>query len=700
MTTTGKINFVLVGSKSVGKTVYLTSLFIDTKFLTAKDPKTIDYLKPRADQLLRGEYPSATEGNLHELKFEYKDDKFNVPLQIDDVDGHFIETLSEKDENTQRERDRFISNLKYSEGIVFFFPYQDSLNNENIKEFNYQIDTVIAQLKELYSKQDMIPIPAVIAISKWDASPYYKSSKEDEEAIKYIESHTFLRRAKEKIELNFKHLKTIPISATGPNMKELEPYNIEKPIRFFLEETFNNWVEKIDDLSKDKEAQLIFISKIYVDLKLYDNKKYEKLYTDLESEFSKQLFTELKQIKNIDTFNVFEEKNQKLIVALRPENQKKIDKQKISLKKNNRNKWFKYIAIILFAIGLASWLGTNQFESRKANELFESIEIKYSAHNYEGALDDIKIFQNKYPNDENKHKVEEIKSSIEKEQVISKAQHIINDKSFDDPDEIDTILKDFSGMGIVNQKIVNALISKREAIVLNSNYVTFQNNLEKKNFEKAIMYVENNWKPEFGKEKYSLISKILNKKYNEQVENLLKSIGDISDEDEFKNLKDILSKIKSLGAEGSIKAIAYQPVLNSRNEDFRDEKEKVRDRHSQSLKEGNRHSFVIFGTSSTENEPLGFICGGEDEIILQIDTKVYHYDNNIGCNGLKIRWRNNTQAFKKGHYSVKVIEEDIIDNDEYNDQFTLSNDDIIQISNGQTVKKDIGSGYFIELGGQ
>jgi len=156
------INFVLVGAKATGKTVYLVSLYLKTKFITSKNAKTTAYLKGLADTLLEGKYPNATSGSLYDLLFDYKNEDFNCTIQLDDVDGYFIETLSQKDEATQRERDKLINRLGSSEGVIFFFPYETEIYEKSIKEFNYQVDTVISTLKEIHDDRDGIPVPATI----------------------------------------------------------------------------------------------------------------------------------------------------------------------------------------------------------------------------------------------------------------------------------------------------------------------------------------------------------------------------------------------------------------------------------------------------------------------------------------------------------------------------------------------------------
>lgn len=61
-------------------------------------------------------------------------------------------------------------------------------------------------------------------------------------------------------------------------------------------------------------------------------------------------------------------------------------------------------------------------------------------------------------------------------------------------------------------------------------------------------------------------------------------------------------------------------------------------------------------------------------------------------------WKNIRGRLKaNGKNDVKVIEEDIAENDEYKGVFILSKNDLIHIYNGNKVSKDIGHSYFIEI---
>jgi hypothetical protein len=706
METKGNINFVLVGARATGKTVYLTSLYLNTKTITAQDKKTIDYLKPMADMLNKGEEPSATAGNLHELMFNYKDEKFSSSIQIDDVDGHFIETLSDGDEHTQRERNKLKKNLELSEGIIFFFPYQKIFKEESIEKFNYQVDTIISILKKIHHNKSSLPIPAVIGVSKWDESPDYQNEYEVERASEYIENKKFLRLAKEKIESHFSKLKIIPLSAIGKDINDIKPYNLEKPIEFFLKETYTNWINEIDKLKENKEELFIFLSKIHFDIKLYENGKYDVLYKELENEYSKGVFKELDRVKTLELYNIFEKKNSHILDALLPKNRAKVIDMKNKLESTKRVKKWSSIAVASMLIGLAVvgsivWNAKSML-IKNESELFSDIEMEYKTNNYENALENIKSYQSTYSttlNLEHKQRVVDIKSSIEKAQLISKAKSIIEDTTFENIDEIEEIFTSFSEMGIDKPELLTALHTIKDKLSLDDSYVDFKNDLKNKSFGEAVIHIEQNWKKSFEKDNEQSIVKILNIKFNIEVEKLLKDISLIADIDEFNSLVKKINKINFLQEQTSMTKLAYKATLNIRNRAILDEKIKVQKIYSNLLNHGISRVGVTFGAEYEENEPLGFKCDEiNGDIVLHIDSKKYDYRNGASCYHHKITWSDFSTYFKAVRYSVKVIEYDITSfNDEYNGNFILSENDLIKIYNNKLVKKDIGHGYFINL---
>jgi hypothetical protein len=565
-------------------------------------------------------------------------------------------------------------------------------------------------LKKFYSDRNSIPIPSVIAVSKWDNSPSYQSENEVEKAIEYIEQNTFFKLAKEKIERNFLQLKIIPLSAIGKSITDIEPYNIEKPIEFFLNETYAVWVKKIESLKNNPKEQFIFLSKVNYDMKHYDKNQYDILYKKLEREFSQKIFEELKIISNIEEYYKFEKRNQKIIKALSSANRNNILEKKNQLLKEKKNKsklTSLKIFIILSILGVGVYFlwkwKIKEFFIKNESELFIDIEAEYKMKNYEDALDDITDYMNVYSekkiNLKHKNRVIEIKTIIKREQIISNAKRILSDINFENINEIEELCESFSSMNIDKPKLFKELMDKKNKILWKSSFNEFRGNCEKKNFNDAINFVERNWKSDFGEKNKAFIIRILNKKINDKIEKLLKSISDVYDIDEYQNLLNTLKKITLLKDNSIITKIDYTPSIQERNQKEIDNKNSIKNEYQLIVEKGISGLTVSFLATDENNEPLGFKCQGEDEIILTIDSKIYHFDDEkVLCEELKISWSNSEQIFKAVSYNINVTEEDIADNDHYdNHSIKLSKDDLIKLYREEEIKKELGSGYFIEL---
>ncbi len=106
------------------------------------------------------------------------------------------------------------------------------------------------------------------------------------------------------------------------------------------------------------------------------------------------------------------------------------------------------------------------------------------------------------------------------------------------------------------------------------------------------------------------------------------------------------------------------------------------------------------------NEPLGFDCILENEIILEFGNFAYKYDENEKhCvedekTGLSVLTWQTEINLHPDTFITKVTEVDIFSDESYiGNKFTLSENDIKNIENGKYVKKDIGNNYFVGFKG-
>jgi len=783
------INFVLIGARATGKTVYLASLFLNEKSITSEDKHTMEYLKPLADTLVNGAYPQATSGTLHELMFNYKSENVSCQIQIDDVDGHFIETLHKEDEATQSERDRFIANIKNSEGIIFFFPFEGRFNEESIKSFNYEIDTIISEITKMYRSHDSIPIPAVIAVTKWDRSPDFKAENEDDKALEYINTHEFLKRAKEKIEHYFSNLSIIPISATGKDIELMEPYNLVKPLEFFIDNTYRLWEKKIENLKEKKRELLKFLSRVYFDMKFYKEGKYNRLYDELEKEFADEIRLKAEGREDYLQFSSLEKEYKDVLPYLLQKNRDEIEEIGKKLKSKQTIKKASWgtgiiVAVSLLGFGVAGWyIKTKLLQTE--SELFSDIEVEYKNNNYKDAYSDILDYQKNYPNTldiEHKNSIEEMKNNILKrykeklekitelnslikqhegivrlynessevdikeiktkydeieslykeyqdvvsfsknelsgkseigtilnklseynfieinllkdrfrERLTAMANNLVSNKELDDVDSINTLLEAFTSLSIDNAEVVQGLMDKRNSIQQNNRYNELKESIKNLEYKEAINVIETDWRNDFSKDKAFVISNILEKKFNEKIEKILKNTSEkVNTEKELKTLGIQIEEIESLKNNTQLPKIEYKPKLTNKNKNILANRNKAFSNYKNALKNGVKPNRVYFSATKKDNSPLGFDCeslDSDDDIVLTIDSTEYNYeDRDATCIGLTMTWRGK-QNFTKGNYTIKVKEIDPINNDEYSKSFKLTKNDIISLYNEKNISK-------------
>jgi len=299
----GLLNFVVVGAKNSGKTVYLSTLFGLEPSLATASKETTEYLKANWDELKAGELPSATSSRVVTLDFEYKTDIHSVGFRIDDYDGYFAETLGSDDENTQEDREKLKKNIKEAQGLLFFFPFEKTIDEESMERFRYEINTFIQLIKDIYPNQKDLPIPIFVAVSKWDRSPHFNSHDQNKKAIEYLKSVPAYRAAIEMIYSFFSDVEIQPISSLGktadgihPVEGKIEPYNIAGPFKYFLDITFDKFENKAEELqaSNDLPELYRFLTTIYDDALFYRDGKINQLHADTEMKYASDVIEKLK----------------------------------------------------------------------------------------------------------------------------------------------------------------------------------------------------------------------------------------------------------------------------------------------------------------------------------------------------------------------------------------------------------------------
>ena len=251
-------HFVLLGARATGKTTYLASLYAEEPTISANDLQTVSYLKEEWAALVQGRV-HPTPFSLYELLFLYRKEDTKITFTIDDYDGYFAESLgSTLITNVQHHGSAEYETLKRkivtSDGLLFFFPYETELHIEGAQNFRTEINTYIQLINDFYPDCTTLPIPVVLAVTKWDRSPHYGAADERDHAIAYLESIEVFRQAKHKIDNFFPNVHVVPMACFHPETcmvpgsppsRSSCPYNLTKPFDIFLEAIFHRIEDQI-----------------------------------------------------------------------------------------------------------------------------------------------------------------------------------------------------------------------------------------------------------------------------------------------------------------------------------------------------------------------------------------------------------------------------------------------------------------------
>jgi hypothetical protein len=528
-------NIVLIGAKSTGKTVYLTSLYL-LPFIRVTDKESLKYLKPLKEQFKNREI-SATNAGYQELFFEYKKDKFNLRFQIDDYDGKFAEQFS-SDENKLL-KEKLKKNIKRAEGLLFFLPYEKNLDNQKIDNIREEVDLFIETIKELYPNKKEIPTPVVICVTKWDNSPNFKEINENEKAIEFLENNEILKNVKNKIENFFSNVKIIPISS-------FNNYNLEQPLEFCFYKTFKAWENRIEEIHNDEFKLLCFLRKIKDDIKFFKDGKYLNLYKTLENKIFKELFNEFKIAKNDKDFeninNKFKLENGEFIIdCLENVHNKEILEIENKLKKNKKRKniIITVFAIILIFIILS--LMIQQKEKKEKDILYTELKTVTKSDNPQKALKLVNEYILKFGKDKKVIEVENEAYKKCKADIDSKKEQLNNFNSLSKKIELANLIENEEKSCNINSFDITTLNK------LNNNYhqvTDLINQISMDNIDEEVGTQILNLVNEFKNYlEYQTLYGLLNQKVEAIGDNLLTS-NDATDIDNIQKLLNFISQLE------------------------------------------------------------------------------------------------------------------------------------------------------------
>ncbi len=257
------MHFVLCGAIASGKTTFLSALFNAVPNIGVNDQATMVYLRRQHDLLLSGKTVEKTPaGMMVHLTFNYAhpEDGHIATVGLDDYPGELVENLMGKIGRSD-EAERLMNRIKTCRGIIFLFPFETAPIPERMKNFQAEIDTVIKLIRSAQPDTGTggLSIPAVIAVTKWDLSPNYRSLDENQKAIDYIAAVPEFNEALQQIKTFFREVTIIPMSALGSSSERvdgrLKPYNLVEPFAWFLNHTYEAWLAQSHDLRKDGDIE-------------------------------------------------------------------------------------------------------------------------------------------------------------------------------------------------------------------------------------------------------------------------------------------------------------------------------------------------------------------------------------------------------------------------------------------------------------
>ena len=257
-----QLNFVLVGPKHAGKTIFLTAL-ANCSTISIEDQDSIATLSENWKLLQKGETPPATAGTLKDMHFAYRSEidgaSYNVNILISDYDGHFAETLSQNTEESP-EKKALCQKIRAANGFIIFFPSADEHDLSIMEELRMEIGYFISMLRNVYSEDERIATPAVLAVNKWDKNEAFRQEHEDKAAEEHIQSFEIYRVISEKLKNFFSDLTVLPMSAYGhrtpdenPLPGQIHPYRIDEAIRILVRHFFHNFQARVSALENDDQ---------------------------------------------------------------------------------------------------------------------------------------------------------------------------------------------------------------------------------------------------------------------------------------------------------------------------------------------------------------------------------------------------------------------------------------------------------------
>jgi hypothetical protein len=279
-----------------------------------------------------------------------------------------------------------------------------------------------------------------------------------------------------------------------------------------------------------------------------------------------------------------------------------------------------------------------------------------------------------------------------KEKLVNMIDKIVKSRN---EEAVKLIVKNLPVLNLP-EELSASLRERQSELVAMDLFKELLDDINNHSFGEDAVLLESYSADEFSKEQKERLKKSLQKKFNITVEELLKNSAPdrVRDIDDLHRLIKVANDIKILKENGRVSFLSYKPEMNPENKANYSEKLTLIGRYKMLLRYGVSPGHLAFSAYNENNEPLGFSChsvDSNDDLRLTIDGRKYYEDEAV-CEGTTITYLN-MYRFTPGNYKGKAVEWDPLSNDSYSFGFSLSENDIIKLKNGITIKKSIGNSY-------
>jgi len=480
-----QINFVLIGARGSGKTMYVASLHHEK--IAIPGTETLNYVSKKAD------YYNSIDDNTKKrrcslppspdmfkyLYFQYQHDLYgSINFEIADYDGYFTETISLNKDLTQEEvkekknrreelkktlknaslsdkkrdqfknelakienelnivqskenRDALLKSVEKAEGILFFIPFEEE--DSRLKDFVNEIGEFIKLAQ--FNSTAKSPLPASIVVTKWDTSGNLGRTNEKEKAREYIEKNPHISKAFKLINNYFSNVEIIPVSVC-------KNHNLSTPIDYSLEIIFKRWYSKVLDYKKDRKHKklLEFLSKRFNDIRHNEKFDFVKEYNEIQKLYIENIKKELLKKNNyqekekyLNNVSVHYKTKSELLKPLFEEVGKE---RKRVLFRKRRNKTVATLAFI--SVVAIIWQYANRLEvGERYNKIIDNYEKNVS---YTVLKKDLMEFLEDYKNVSPMYAFADIPSKRDRIQKIENDLKEKNRKSIEE--QIEDIMND------------------------------------------------------------------------------------------------------------------------------------------------------------------------------------------------------------------------------------------------------------------